>query len=81
MICAPPQNLFRSLNEEELDGRGMWYIMWKRELHKGFWWGYLTESVSPRNRREDKIKIDLILNARAWPVLISVTMGSRDAPV
>ena len=81
MICAPPQNIFGSLNQEELDERGMWYIMWKRELHKGFWWGYLKESVSPRIRREDNIKIDLILTARAWPVLIRLTMGTRDTPV
>jgi len=68
MICAPPQNIFGSLNQEELDGRGMWYLMWKRELRKGFWWGCLKESVSPRNRLEDNTKIDLILIVTACPV-------------
>jgi hypothetical protein len=77
-VCAHHKILFGWSNYEELDGRGLWYEMRRRQLQKGFWRGYLKESESPRRRWEDNTKMGLILDWSAWSALMRHTIGSSD---
>jgi hypothetical protein len=43
MICSPDQTIFGRSNQEERDGRGMWHVCGRGEVHTGFWWGNLRE--------------------------------------
>jgi hypothetical protein len=38
IICAPHEMFLRRSNEEECDGRGMWHVWGRREVHIGLWW-------------------------------------------
>jgi hypothetical protein len=36
-------NIIRKSNQEEWDGRGMWHVWGREQVHKGFWWVALRE--------------------------------------
>ena len=43
MLCPPDQILLGLLNQEECDGRHVWHVWGKRDMHTGFWWGESRE--------------------------------------
>jgi hypothetical protein len=45
MICTRHHVLVRQSNQGRWDGRNMWHVWDRREMHTGVWWGNLKEAV------------------------------------
>jgi hypothetical protein len=52
--------LFGRSNQEELDGRDMWHVWGRRDVHTTIRWGNEGKRISgrPKRRWKDNIKLD-----------------------
>jgi hypothetical protein len=53
MIYTPNQILFAWSNQEGLDGRDMWHVRERGEIHEWFLWGHLKEKELYENQDVD----------------------------